>query len=241
MHSHEIDYKIVGNDMQLLEIELDPNETVIAEAGMMSWMDSNIKFETKAGDGSNYNEGFFGKVVGMGKRAITGESLFLTHFTNIGNSKAKIGFASPYPGKIVPIDLSKGKLVCQKDAFLAAALGTKLTVTLTKRIGAGFFGGDGFILQRLEGDGLAFVHAGGTIIKKELQDETIYVESGSLVGFTQGIDYDIKTITNLKSLFFGGEGAFLSVLKGTGTVYLQSLPFSKLADSILSKIPPSNS
>lgn len=238
MQSHDIDYEILGNDMQVIEIELDPQETVIAEAGMMSWMDSEILFETKAGDGSNLDSGFFGKVWGMGKRLITGESLFLTHFTNQGNKKHKVAFAGPYPGKIVPIELSQtGKLICQKDAFLCAALGTKLDIEFTKRLSTGFFGGEGFILQSIQGDGRAFIHAGGTIVKKELNNNKLVVDTGSLVAFTQGIDYKIEANSGIKSMLFGGEGIFLTTLEGTGTVYLQSLPFSRLADRIIAQIP----
>lgn len=241
MKSHEIDFEILGNDMQVIEIELDPQETVIAEAGMMSWMDSDIAFETKAGDGSNLDSGFFGKVLGMGKRLITGESLFMTHFTNEGQGKHKVAFAGPYPGKIVDIDLKEsGKLICQKDAFLCAALGTKLDIEFTKKLSSGFFGGEGFILQSLEGDGKAFIHAGGTIVKKELNNSKLIVDTGSLVAFTEGLDYKIEMNSGIKSMLFGGEGIFLTALEGTGTVYLQSLPFSRLADRIISQIPKGN-
>lgn len=238
MKSHDIDFEILGNDMQVIEIELDPQETVVAEAGMMSWMDSNINFETKAGDGSDLDSGFFGKVWGMGKRVLTGESLFMTHFTNEGNAKHKVAFAGQYPGKIIDIDLSQsGKLICQKDAFLCAALGTKLDIEINKKLGAGFFGGEGFILQSLQGDGKAFIHAGGTIVKKELNNEKLIVDTGSLVAFTQGINYDIQMNSGIKSMIFGGEGIFLTTLEGTGTVYLQSLPFSRLANRIINEIP----
>lgn len=239
MRSHEIDYEIHGDDMQVVEVELDPTETVIAEAGAMNWMEDMIQFEAKMGDGSQPNKGIFGKLLDVGKRAITGESLFLTHFTNVGSGKRKVAFAAPYPGKIIPVDLSKtgGDIICQKDAFLCAALGTEVSIAFNKRFGAGFFGGEGFILQRLRGDGLAFLHAGGTIVKKELNNERMKIDTGCIVAFSPGIEYDIQSAGNLKSMFFGGEGLFLATLQGTGTVYLQSLPFSRLADRIIQHAP----
>ena len=239
MRSHEIDYEIFGDDMQIVEIELDPNETVVAEAGAMNYMEDGIDYEAKMGDGSEPDQGLMGKLMGAGKRVLTGESLFLTHFTNRGSGKRRVAFAAPYPGKIIPLDLSKvgGAVVCQKDAFLCAALGTKVSIAFQKRLGAGFFGGEGFILQRLEGDGKAFVHAGGTIVKKKLQGETLRVDTGCLVAFTQGISYDIQAAGNLKSMFFGGEGLFLASLSGVGTVLLQSLPFSRLADRVIQHAP----
>jgi uncharacterized protein (TIGR00266 family) len=193
------------------------------------------------GDGSEANEGFFGKLLGAGKRVITGESLFMTHFTNTGAGKKKVAFAAPYPGKIVPVDLSlmQGELLCQKDAFLCAAYGTKIGIAFTKKIGAGFFGGEGFILQKLQGDGMAFIHAGGTVVKKQLNDEVLRVDTGCIVSFTSGIDYSIERAGGLKSMAFGGEGLFLATLRGTGTVLLQSLPFSRLADRILQNAPSS--
>ncbi len=232
--SHEIDYQLLGNDIQVVEIELDPGETVIAEAGAMNYMDGGVAFETRMGDGSKANQGIFGKMFEAGKRAPTGESLFMTHFTNEGSGKQRVAFAAPYPGQIVPINLTEhgGELVCQKDAFLCAARGTQIDIVFNKRLGAGFFGGEGFILQKLKGDGLAFVHAGGTVVKKQLSGGELLVDTGCLVGFTTGIDYDIKLAGGLKSMIFGGEGIFLARLKGTGTVYLQSLPFSRLADRI---------
>ncbi|MEM6298219.1 MAG: TIGR00266 family protein [Bacteroidota bacterium] len=235
MKSHEIDYEIYGDDMQAVEVELDPQETVIAEAGAMSWMDEGIDFTAKMGDGSSVTKGFFGQMLDAGKRAITGESLFMTHFTNKGSGKQRVAFAAPYPGRIQPIDLAEvgGEILCQRDAFLCAALGTNVSVAFSKRIGAGFFGGEGFILQRLRGDGMAFLHAGGTIVKKQLQGETLRVDTGCVVGFSAGIDYDIQRAGNLRSMFFGGEGLFLVTLRGTGTVYLQTLPFSRLADRII--------
>lgn len=237
--SHEIDYEVLGDDMQIVEVELDPMETVIAEAGAMSYMEEDIGFEAKMGDGSKPDEGVMGKLLGAGKRALTGESIFITHFTNNGQAKRRVAFAAPYPGQVVPVNLTDlgGTLLCQKDAFLCAALGTDVSIALTKRLGTGFFGGEGFILQRLRGDGMAFVHAGGTLVTKQLQGETLRVDTGCLVAFTEGIDYNIERAGSLKSMFFGGEGLFLVTLSGTGTVYLQSLPFSRMADRILQHAP----
>jgi uncharacterized protein (TIGR00266 family) len=236
---HKVDYKIIGDDIQIVEVELDPGETVIAEAGAMNYMDDGITFEAKMGDGSKPDGSLFGKLMDAGKRAITGESIFLTHFTNSGSGKKSVAFAAPYPGKIIPIDMTKvnGELLCQKDAFLCAALGTEIGIAFTKRLGAGFFGGEGFILQRLRGDGMAFVHAGGTIIKKKLNNDTIRVDTGCIAAFTTGINYDIERAGSLKSMFFGGEGLFLATLSGTGLVLLQSLPFSRMADRILQHAP----
>ena len=241
MQSHEVDYEIFGNDMQVVEIELDLGETIVAEAGAMNWMEADIVYETKMGDGSRDDGGLMGKLLSAGKRAISGESLFLTHFTNTGSHKRRVAFAAPYPGHIIPIDLADigGELLCQKDAFLCAALGTQLGIAFSRRLGTGFFGGEGFILQRLRGDGMAFVHAGGSVIKKELVNETLRVDTGCLVALSSGIDYDIEMVKGLKSMFFGGEGLFLATLSGTGTVYLQSLPFSKLADRIIEQVPTS--
>lgn len=239
MNSHKVDYELFGDDMQVVEIELDPNETVIAEAGAMNYMEDGIAFESKMGDGSKPDEGVFGKLLNVGKRVLTGESIFLTHFTNRGTRKKRVAFAAPYPGKIIPMDLSKfgGELMCQKDAFLCAALGTEVGIAFTKRLGTGFFGGEGFILQRLRGDGMVFVHVGGTVITKHLNNEVIRVDTGCLAAFTSGIKYNIERAGNLKSMFFGGEGLFLATLSGTGTVLLQSLPFSRLADRILDHAP----
>ena len=239
MKAHEVDYQIIGDDIQIVEVELDPGETVIAEAGAMNYMDDGIVFEPKLGDGSKPDKGLFGKLMGAGARALSGESIFMTHFTNTGQGKKRVAFAAPYPGKIIPVDMTKvrGELLCQKDAFLCAALGTEVSIAFNKRLGAGFFGGEGFILQRLRGDGLAFVHAGGTVIKKTLKNERIRVDTGCIVAFTTGIDYDIQRAGNLKSMFFGGEGLFLATLNGTGTVLLQSLPFSRMADRILQHAP----
>ncbi len=235
MRCHEIDYKIIGHEMQLLEIELDPGETVVAEAGGMTYMEQDIEFETKMGDGADPDQGIFGKMFGAGKRMLTGESLFTTHFTNDGGQRRKVGFAAPYPGNIIALNMAEigGEFICQKDAFLCAALGTKIGITFNRKLGSGLFGGEGFILQKLEGDGMAFVQAGGTIIKKELQGETLRVDTGCLVGFTRGVEYDIEMAGGLKSMVFGGEGMFLATLSGTGAVWLQSLPFSRMADRIL--------
>jgi uncharacterized protein (TIGR00266 family) len=238
MNSHEIDYEIIGHDMQIVEVHLDPGETVIAEAGGMNYMEQDIAFETRMGDGSP-DQGLFGKLFSAGKRILTGESLFMTHFTNRGKQRRTVAFSAPYPGKIYPVNLSEvgGEIICQKDAFLCAALGTRVSVAFSKRLGSGFFGGEGFIMQSLKGDGLAFVHASGTMIEKELKDETLRVDTGCLVAMTPGVDYDIARAGGLKSMFFGGEGIFLTTLKGSGKVWLQSLPFSRLADRILAHAP----
>ncbi len=239
MKCHEVDYEVLGDDIQIVEVELDPGETVIAEAGAMNYMEDGITFEARMGDGSKANEGVMGKLLNVGKRVLTGESIFLTHFTNQGTGKKRVAFAAPYPGKIIPVDMTKvgGELLCQKDAFLAAALGTEVGIALTKRLGTGFFGGEGFILQRLKGDGMVFVHAGGTVIQKKLNNDVLRVDTGCLVAFTKGINYDIERAGNLKSMFFGGEGLFLATLSGTGLVLLQSLPFSRMADRILAHAP----
>lgn len=235
MRSHEVDYQIHGDDMQMVEVELDPGETVIAEAGAMNYMEDGIEFEARMGDGTRPGGGFFDKVLDLGKRVLTQESLFLTHFTNHGGDKSRVTFAAPYPGKIVPVDLQGvgGELLCQKDAFLCAAMGTSVDIAFHKRFGAGLFGGEGFILQRLSGDGLAFIHAGGTVIRKELRGERLRVDTGCLVAFDPTIDYDIERAGGLKSMVFGGEGMFLATLRGHGTVWLQSLPFSRLANRMV--------
>lgn len=239
MDSHVIDYKIHGDDMQVVAIELDPNETVIAEAGSMNWMDSGISFEAKMGDGTEPDSGIMGKLFSVGKRVLTGESIFLTHFTNIESGKKEVAFAAPYPGSIIAVDLKdvNGEILCQKDAFLCAAMGTNVSIAFNKRIGAGFFGGEGFILQKLTGNGLAFLHAGGTVVKKELNNQTLLIDTGCIVAFSTGLDYSIERAGNLKSMIFGGEGLFLATVKGTGTVYLQGLPFSRMADRILQNAP----
>ena len=239
MNSHEVDYEVFGDDMQIVEVELDPGETVIAEAGAMNYMEEGITFEAKMGDGSEPQQGFVQKMISAAGRSLTGESIFMTHFTNEGFGKRRVAFAAPYPGKIIPLDLAEigGSMTCQKDAFLCAALGTKVSIAFQKRLGAGFFGGEGFILQKLVGDGKAFVHAGGTVIKKELRGETLRVDTGCLVAFTEGIEYNIERAGSLKSMVFGGEGLFLATLKGHGTVLLQSLPFSRLADRVIQHAP----
>jgi len=239
MESHEVDYEVFGSEMQIVEVELDPGETVIAEAGAMNYMEEGIEFEAKMGDGSEPSQGLMGKLLGAGKRVLTGESIFMTHFTNHGSGKKRVAFAAPYPGKILAINMATvgGGLVCQKDAFLCAALGTKVGIAFQKKLGAGFFGGEGFILQKLDGDGMAFLHAGGHIVKKTLKGERLRVDTGCLVAFTSGIEYDIQRAGNLKSMFFGGEGFFLATLSGHGTVLLQSLPFSRLADRVLAHAP----
>lgn len=230
MISHEIDYKIFGDDIQFVEIELDPGETVIAEAGAMVYMEQAIAFEVKMGDGSQPNQGLMGKLLQAGSRLLTGESLFLTHFTNRGMGKSHVAFAAPYPGTIMPIDLKQvgNNLIVQKDGFLCAALGTKLTVTLNQKIGAGLFGGEGFILQKLEGDGKAFIHAGGTVIERQLNNETLRIDTGCVVAFEPTLDFDIESTGSLKSMVFGGEGIFLATMRGTGKVWLQSMPIRKL-------------
>ncbi|MBE2198217.1 MAG: TIGR00266 family protein [Anaerolinea sp.] len=241
MKSHEVDYQVFGDDLQFVEIELDPGETVIAEAGAMMYMEDGIGFETKMGDGSKPEQGFLGKLGSVAKRAVTGESIFMTHFTNnVSQEKKHVAFGAPYPGKIIAIDLDEanGELICQKDAFLCAALGTEVSVAFNKKIGAGLFGGEGFILQRLRGDGNVFIHAGGTIIEKRLYGEKLMVDTGCIVAFESGINYDIQRAGNLKSMVFGGEGLFLATLQGTGRIWLQSLPFSRLADRILQNARP---
>jgi uncharacterized protein (TIGR00266 family) len=230
MISHEIDYKIFGDDIQFVEIELDPNETVIAEAGAMVYMEQGITFEVKMGDGSQPDQGLMGKLFSAGSRLITGESLFLTHFTNHGYGKSHVAFAAPYPGTIIPIDLKQisNSLIVQKDGFLCAALGTRLSVTLNRKIGSGLLGGEGFILEKLEGDGKAFVHAGGTVIERQLNNETLRIDTGCVVAFEPTLDFDIEASGSLKSMVFGGEGLFLATMRGTGKVWLQSMPIRKL-------------
>ncbi|HUX53664.1 MAG TPA: TIGR00266 family protein [Williamwhitmania sp.] len=234
MKSHEIDYKIVGNDVQLVEIELDPMETVIAEAGAMLYMEAGINFETRLGDGSEPSQGLMGKLFSAGARVLTGASLFLTHFTNSGFGKKKVAFSAPYPGTIVPLNLAAlgGEIIVQKDGFLCAALGTKVTITFNKRIGAGLVGGEGFILQKLQGDGLAFMHAGGTLIEKTLNNETLRIDTGCIVAFQPGIDFNVESVGSLKTMMFGGEGLFLATLSGTGKVWLQSMPIRRLIRAI---------
>ena len=239
-HSHEIEYRVGGDDLQFVEIWLDPHETVIGEAGAMMYMNPGITFEAKMGDGADPDEGTWSKLKSAGKRVLAQESIFLTHFTNMGSGKSSVAFAAEFPGKIVPVDLTQhgGRIICQKDAFLCAALGTSIDIAFQRKIGTGLFGGEGFILQTLTGDGLAFLSAGGTVIRRQLQGEQLRVDTGCIVGFEQGIDYGIERAGNLKSSIFGGEGLFLATLSGHGAVWLQSLPFSRLADRILAAAAP---
>lgn len=239
MRCHEVDYQIHGDDLQMVEVELDPGEVVIAEAGSMNWMEDGITFEARMGDGSKPQSGLFDKLLDVGKRVLTRESIFMTHFTNDCPEKSRVTFAAPYPGKIMAIDLSTvgEELICQKDAFLAAAYGTEIGIAFQRRLGVGFFGGEGFILQRLRGDGLAFVHAGGTVVERELNGETLRIDTGCIAAFTSGLDYDIQRAGSLKSMVFGGEGLFLATLSGHGKVWLQSLPFSRLAGRVMAAAP----
>lgn len=231
-----IDYQIFGDDMQFVEVELDPGEAVVGEAGAMFYMENDIQMETLFGDGSASQTGVMGKLMGAGKRLLTGESLFTTAFSNTGRMKRKVAFGAAFPGKIIPMHLGRmgGKLLCQKDAFLCAAKGVSLGISFQKRLGAGFFGGEGFILQKLEGDGLAFVHAGGAIIEKTLQaGETLRVDTGCVVAFTSDVDFDIQYVGNIKTALFGGEGLFFATVRGPGKVWLQSLPLARLANRIV--------
>lgn len=231
MRSHEIDYKILGEDIQVVEIELDPNETVIAEAGSMLFMEDGISFETKMGDGSQANQSILGKMFQAGSRLLMGESLFMTHFTNRGVGKRKVAFAAPYPGTIKAVNLSEinqNTLIVQKDAFLCAAMGTSISIHFNKRFGAGLFGGEGFILERIQGDGLAFIHSGGVVIEKTLNNEILRLDTGCLVAYEPQLNFDIQSAGGLRSMIFGGEGMFLATLSGTGKVWIQSLPISKL-------------
>jgi uncharacterized protein (TIGR00266 family) len=240
MRAHEIDYEIYGEEMQYVEIELDPQEIVIAEAGSFMMMDNGIRMETIFGDGSQQQTGVWGKLVSAGKRVLTGESLFMTAYVNESGRKAKACFASPYPGKIVAIDLARfgEKFICQKDSFLCAAKGVSVGIEFSKKLGRGLFGGEGFIMQKLEGDGMAFVHSGGTLAKRELgPGEVLKVDTGCIVGFTKDVDYDIEFIGGIKNSLFGGEGLFYATLRGPGTVYVQSLPFTRLADRIIASAP----
>jgi len=237
MNSHEIDFRIYGEELQCLEVELDPGESVIAEAGSFMMMDSNILMETIFGDGTDKQQGFLSKFLSAGKRVLTGESLFMTQFTHTGVGKKHVHFASPYPGKIIPLKLWEldGKVICQKDAFLCAAKGVAVGIEFQRRLGTGLFGGEGFIMQKLEGDGMAFMHAGGMIIEKNLHPgEKLMIDTGCLVGFAGQIQYDIEFIKGVKNVIFGGEGLFYASLSGSGRVWIQSLPVSRLASRILS-------
>ena len=236
-NTHEIDYRIYGEEMQFVEIELDPQETVIAEPGSFLMMDEDIEMQTIFGDGTDQNKGFMGKLMNAGKRVLTGEKLFMTAYTHQGTGKAKVSFASPYPGKIIPVDLCNydEKIICQKDAFLCAAKGVTVGIEFSKKLGRGFFGGEGFIMQKIEGDGMAFMHAGGYIVEKTLAaGEHLRVDTGCLVGFTKDVDYDITFVGGIKNTLFGGEGLFFASLIGPGKVWIQTLPISRLSDRILS-------
>ena len=236
MIAHEIDYHIYGEEMQYVEIELDPQEIVVAEAGSFMMMENGIQMQTIFGDGSAQQQGIFGKLLSAGKRVLTGESLFMTAYLNQNNSKSKVCFASPYPGKIIPIDLRQfqGKFICQKDAFLCAAKGVSVGIEFSRKLGRGLFGGEGFIMQKIEGDGMAFCHAGGHVMKKTLsQGEVLRVDTGCIVAYTKSIDYDIQFVGGVKNTLFGGEGMFFATLRGPGEVWLQTLPISRLASRIL--------
>jgi uncharacterized protein (TIGR00266 family) len=235
--NHEIDYRIFGEEMQCVEVELDPNETVIAESGAFMYMTDGVQMQTIFGDGSKSNGGFFDKILGAGKRLLTGESLFMTAFTHTTMGKARVAFASPYPGKIIPMDLKElgGKMICQKDSFLCAAKGVSVGIEFQRKLGTGLFGGEGFIMQKLEGDGLAFCHAGGHIIERTLMPgETLRVDTGCVVAYTQEVDFDVQFVGGIRNTFFGGEGVFFAVLRGPGKVWLQTLPISRLASRIVS-------
>lgn len=238
MNNHEIDYRIIGEEMQYVEIELDPNETAVAEAGSFMMMDDGIQMSTIFGDGSNSgpNTNFFGKILSAGKRVLTGESLFMTTYTNMAQGKKHVSFASPYPGKIIALDLMRlgGRITCQKDSFLCAAKGVSIGIEFQRKLGTGLFGGEGFIMQKLEGDGMAFVHAGGHVLERELMPgEVLKIDTGCIVAFTQTIQYDIQFVGGIKNTLFGGEGVFFATLRGPGKVWIQTLPISRLAGRIL--------
>ena len=236
INNHEIDYRIFGEEMQYVEVELDPNETAVAEPGAFMMMDDGIQMETLFGDGSQQQGGFMSKILNAGKRMLVGENLFMTAFTNVGQNKKRISFASPYPGKIIQLDLLQlgGRIICQKDAFLCAAKGVSIGIEFQKKLGTGLFGGEGFIMEKLEGDGLAFLHAGGHVQERVLQaGELLKIDTGCIVGFTAGVDYDIQFVGGIKNTLFGGEGLFFATLRGPGKVWIQSLPISRLAGRIL--------
>ncbi len=237
MQNHEIDYTIYGEEMQYVEVELDPQETAIAEAGSFMMMEEGISMETIFGDGSKQQSGIFSKLLSAGKRMLVGESLFMTAYTNVGVGKKRVSFASPYPGKIIPLDLMRlgGRVICQKDAFLCAAKGVAVGIEFQRKLGTGLFGGEGFIMEKLEGDGMAFVHAGGHVLERHLHPgELLKVDTGCIVGFTGSIQYDIQFVGGIKNTLFGGEGVFFATLRGPGTVWIQTLPISRLAGRILS-------
>ncbi len=235
-----VDYEIKGAEMQFVEVELDPGEAAVGEAGSMFYMDTGITMDTVFGDGSAQQGGLFGKLLGAGKRLVTGESLFTTVYTNASSARQRVAFGAPYPGKILPMDLSQlgGTLICQKDAFLCAARGVSLGIALQKKLGTGFFGGEGFIMQKLEGDGLAFVHAGGTVVRRELHaGQSLLVDTGCVVAYTPSVDFEIQYVGKIKTALFGGEGLFFAKLTGPGTIWLQSLPFSRLASRVFAAAP----
>lgn len=235
-----VDFEIKGSEMQFVEVELDPGEAAVGEAGSMMFMDAGIGMDTVFGDGSKNQGGLFGKLLGAGKRLVTGESLFTTVYTNQGPGKKRVAFAAPYPGKILPMDLKQlaGMLICQKDSFLCAAKGVSLGIALQQRLSVGFFGGEGFIMQKLEGDGLAFVHAGGTVVKRDLQPgQTLFIDTGCVVAYTPSVNFEIQFVGKIKTALFGGEGLFFAKVTGPGTVWLQSLPFSRLASRVFAAAP----
>ncbi len=235
-----VDYEIKGAEMQFVEVELDPGEAAVGEAGSLFWMDSGVAMDTVFGDGSQQDGGLLGKLLGAGKRLVTGEGLFTTVYTNRATSKQRVAFAAPYPGKILPMDLRPlgGQLICQRDAFLCAARGVSLGIAFQRRLSAGFFGGEGFVMQKLEGDGLAFVHAGGTVLRRDLQPgQTVFVDTGCVVAYTAGVDFEVQYVGKIKTALFGGEGLFFAKLTGPGTVWLQSLPFSRLASRVFAAAP----
>ncbi|MEI8279092.1 MAG: TIGR00266 family protein [Bacteroidota bacterium] len=236
-NNHEIDYRIIGEEMQYVEIELDPMETAVAESGSFMMMEDGIQMATIFGDGSQpQGTGFLDKLFSAGKRALVGEGLFMTTYTNIGQGKKRVSFASPYPGKIIALDLQQlgNKVICQKDAFLVAAKGVSIGIEFQKKLGTGLFGGEGFIMEKLEGDGMAFMHACGHVLQRELQaGEVLKIDTGCIVGFTNGVDYDIEFVGGIKNTLFGGEGVFFATLRGPGTVWIQTLPISRLAARIL--------
>lgn len=235
-----VDFEIKGSEMQFVEVELDPGEAAIGEAGSLMFMDAGIGMDTIFGDGSANQGGFFGKLLGAGKRLVTGESLFTTVYTNNAPGKQRVAFAAPYPGKILPMDLRQlgGTLICQKDAFLCAARGVSLGIYFQQKLSVGFFGGEGFIMQKLDGDGLAFVHAGGTVLRRELQPgQTLLIDTGCVVAMTPSVNFEIQYVGKIKTALFGGEGLFFAKVTGPGTVWLQSLPFSRLASRVFAAAP----
>lgn len=237
MQNHEIDYQIYGEEMQYVEVELDPNETAVGEPGSFMMMDDGIQMETIFGDGSQQQGGLLNKLFSAGKRLLVGENLFMTAYTNVGVGKKHVSFAAPYPGKIIALDLMQlgGKIICQKDAFLCAAKGVSIGIEFQKKLGTGLFGGEGFIMEKLEGDGMAFMHAGGHVLRRDLRPgELLKIDTGCIVGFTGGVNYDIQFVGGIKNTLFGGEGVFFATLQGPGSVWIQTLPISRLASRILS-------